>query len=192
MTTQRTRGRNVGKKAGGNRTLLFVLAGVVLVAVVIGGVLLLGGTAGNGGEQALLQDGRDHVAETERVIYTFNPPTSGNHWASTAQWGFYKTNPPADEKIIHNLEHGAVIVWYNPDKVSEDEYNQLFALYQQMSQDEFRTMLVVRPNLDTKVAMSSWGFQLKLETIDKDAMLGFHSRHKLRGPECENLRCPTM
>jgi hypothetical protein len=191
MTTQRTRGRNVGKNAGGNRTLLFVLAGVVLVAVVIGVVLLMGGT-NTGGEVALLQDGRNHVDEAKGVVYTFNPPTSGDHWAQTAQWGFYKTNPPADEKIVHNLEHGGVIVWYNPDKVSEAEYNELFSIYQQMSQDEFRVMLVVRPSLDTKVAMSAWGYQLKLDTIDKDALLGFQSRHKLRGPECENLRCPTM
>jgi hypothetical protein len=191
MTTQRTRGRNVGKKAGGNRTLLFVLAGVGLVAVVIGVVLLMGKT-NTGGEVALLQDGRDHVAETQRVVYTFNPPTSGNHWAQPAQWGFYKTNPPADEKLVHNLEHGAVIVWYNPDKLTEAEYNELFAIYQQMSQDEFRTLLVARPSLDTKVAMTSWGFQLKLDTIDKDALLGFQSRHKLRGPECVDLRCPTM
>jgi hypothetical protein len=191
MTTQRTRGRNVGKKSGGNRTLLFVLAGIVLVAVVVGVVLLLGGTSASG-EEAFVQDGRDHVAETERVVYASNPPTSGNHWANTAQWGFYKTNPPADEQIVHNLEHGAVVVWYNPDKVSEAEYNELFAAYQQMSQDEFRTLLVARPSLETKVAMSSWGFLMKADTIDKDALLGFHARHKLRGPECVNLRCPTM
>lgn len=193
MTTQRSRGRNVGNKSGVNRTLLAALAGVGLViAIVIGVVLFSGGTTNTGNEQAFEQPGRDHVAEPEKVTYESNPPTSGNHWARTAQWGFYKNNPPADEQIVHNLEHGAVVVWYNPDKVSEQEYNDLFSVYQQMSQDEFRTLLVARPNLDTKYAMSSWGFLMKSDTLDKDAMLGFHSRHKLRGPECVDLRCPTM
>jgi len=192
MTTQRSRGRNIGKKSDGNRTLLFALAGVAIVAAVIIGIVLFSGGTTPTGEEAFVQDGRDHVAEPEKVIYASNPPTSGNHWGRTAQWGFYKNNVPADEQIVHNLEHGAVVVWYNPDKVSEQEYTDLFAIYQQMSQDEFRTLLVARPSLETKVAMSSWGFLLKSDAIDKDQLLGFQQRHKLRGPECVDMRCPTM
>lgn len=32
---------------------------------------------------------RAHVAEGTPVSYATNPPTSGEHWGTPAQWGFY-------------------------------------------------------------------------------------------------------
>ncbi|MGZ8620253.1 MAG: DUF3105 domain-containing protein [Actinomycetota bacterium] len=46
--------------------------------------------------------------------YPSQPPASGPHGQSTLAAGVY-TNPPPIEPLIHSLEHGAAIVWYDPD-----------------------------------------------------------------------------
>lgn len=193
MTTQRPRGRSISRRTNNtpNRLPLMLALMGALIAVVVGAVLVFGGSSGLSEEKAL-QEGRDHVAETERVTYTMNPPTSGNHSARTARWGFYKTDPPLDENLVHNLEHGAVIIWYNPDKVSEAEYNQLFAVFQKMSDDEFRTILVARPSLESKIALSAWGVLARFDAVNEKAMLEFQANNKLNGPECQNKICPTQ
>ncbi len=62
--------------------------------------------------QAALQDGRDHLAEGSKVNYKFNPPTSGNHYASWISKGFYDT-PRSDGNLVHSLEHGYIVIWYD-------------------------------------------------------------------------------
>lgn len=65
------------------------------------------------GEQTL-QDGRKHVTESEQK-FKFNPPTSGDHDAAWITKGFYE-EPRPDGALVHSLEHGYVIVWYDCDK----------------------------------------------------------------------------
>lgn len=55
---------------------------------------------------------RNHVPEGTRVDYNSNPPTSGPHYESFYPAGFYE-EILTDEKLVHNLEHGFVIVSYN-------------------------------------------------------------------------------
>ncbi len=62
-----------------------------------------------------LQEGRDHLAEGTKIDYQFNPPTSGNHYASWISKGFYG-EPRADGNLIHSLEHGYIIFWYDCDR----------------------------------------------------------------------------
>ncbi len=193
MTTQRTRGRTVKKKPIANLPLLIGLGVVALLIVGVIAFALISNSSAAANDEKILQEGTNHLAETERVTYNSNPPTSGDHWARTANLGFYKTNPPADEQLIHNLEHGAVIVWFDPDLLSDEEYNQLFSIYQKMAEDEFRTLLVARPSLERKVALTAWGVRLYLDSIDEKAILGFQQRNKLRGPECgDNQNCPAQ
>jgi hypothetical protein len=192
MTTERTRGRSVKKRTINNLPLWL---GLGAVAVLIIGVIvfaLISNSTAAANDEKVLQEGTNHVATTQRVTYTSNPPTSGDHWANPARLGFYKNDPPADEQLVHNMEHGAVIVWYDPDLLSEAEYNQLFAIYQKMVADEFRTILVAHPTLERKVALTAWGVRLYLDSVDEKAILGFQQRHKLLGPECKNKICPAQ
>jgi hypothetical protein len=46
--------------------------------------------------------------------YTSNPPTSGPHASSPAQFKVLD-NPAPKENLLHSMEHGAVVVWYNTD-----------------------------------------------------------------------------
>jgi hypothetical protein len=46
--------------------------------------------------------------------YPSAPPASGPHGDPTLAAGVY-TSPPALDALIHSLEHGAAVVWYDPD-----------------------------------------------------------------------------
>ncbi len=56
------------------------------------------------------------------VCYHSNPPTSGPHAARPAQFKVLD-NPAPKENLVHSMEHGAVIVWYNTE--SQDAVRQL-------------------------------------------------------------------
>ena len=56
-----------------------------------------------------------HISETDTFAgYNSIPPTSGTHWAVPAEWGIYD-EPVPNERQVHNLEHGGVMIQYNTD-----------------------------------------------------------------------------
>ncbi len=78
------------------------------------------------GEELAVPSNRDHFSDNINIAsvnpdgYTV-PPTSGQHWNGWVQCGFYR-NPVPDERIVHNMEHGNIIVHYNlanPTQVEE-------------------------------------------------------------------------
>ena len=50
--------------------------------------------------------------------YEMKIPTSGTHSPHDLKFGFYKERPPY-EKLVHNLEHGDIIIHYHPDAPKE-------------------------------------------------------------------------
>jgi hypothetical protein len=72
--------------------------------------------------------GQDHVDEKTHVDYATIPPSSGRHFQYPADVnvrGFYTTkDTPTVEQLVHNLEHGYTIVWYDP-KIASDQLNVL-------------------------------------------------------------------
>ena len=112
--------------------VLFIVALLVPAVVPNFGGIGRGGTGSADGYvegigQALeIADSRDHFPDTFTIAeinpdgYTV-PPTSGQHWDGWVQCGFYREAVP-DERIVHNMEHGNIIVSYNladPDQIEE-------------------------------------------------------------------------
>ncbi len=67
-------------------------------------------------------DQNSHVG-TADVEYADAPPTFGNHWDSPDEfekWFYTAEDRPAVEQLVHNLEHGYTIAWYD-ETVAEDE-----------------------------------------------------------------------
>ncbi len=84
------------------------------------------------GTQVDTSEDRAHFADSytiEQVSngegYSTTPPTSGRHWNGWAACGFYGPDQIlADERIIHNMEHGNIVVSYNftePEQIQELE-----------------------------------------------------------------------
>lgn len=67
---------------------------------------------------------QDHVQVGIRVEYEFVPPSSGKHYSNPVAFiarPFFTTkdNPPV-ENVVHNMEHGYTILWYD-ETAADDE-----------------------------------------------------------------------
>jgi hypothetical protein len=112
---------------------------------------------------ALTNQGRDHIpVDQEHPEYNSNPPTSGWHSSDWEKdWGI-QTDYVEEYYQVHNLEHGGIIVHYQPDKISnlselENMFTELQKKYQKM-------LLMPNPTIDTTYALTAW---TRLETFDE-------------------------
>jgi hypothetical protein len=111
--------------------------------------------------------------------YSTNPPTSGPHNPSPLPWGIY-TTPQDDESLVHNLEHGGVIVVYQPT-LPPAVVSRLQALVGMYSED---VILAPRPANDAPIALASWGRLQKFAEYDEPTIQNFIDRNRGHGPEC--------
>jgi hypothetical protein len=130
-----------------------------------------------------------HIPEGEKVKYNSNPPTSGKHYALEAEWGIYNV-APVDEKLVHNLEHGGIVISYNPEKIKGEELEKLRAQVRKLSTINSRVILTPRQKLESAIALTAWGYLQKLDKYDPTAIKTFYDAHIARGPECQQGLCP--
>jgi Protein of unknown function (DUF3105) len=84
-------------------------------------------------------------------LWSTNPPSGGGHYPDWAVWGFY-TAPVNPRQVVHNEEHGGVIMWYGP-KVPKATVAQLQAFYSESPDGMFGTPY---PSLGSKIALTAW------------------------------------
>jgi hypothetical protein len=115
------------------------------------------------GVQVFQEAKPDHVAAPQKVKYDRVPPTGGAHdvvWADCTGT-VYKT-AVRNENMVHALEHGAVWIAYNADRVSGPA---LQALVRRVQGQPY-TMLSPYPDLPTPISLQAWGHQLKISSAD--------------------------
>ena len=103
--------------------------------------------------------GQDHV--TTPVTYDQAPPVGGPHdynWADCT--GTVYDVDIRHENAVHSLEHGAVWIAYDPERVSGDQVAQLAELVDGVS----GRMLSPYAGLDAAVSLQSWNHQLKVDS----------------------------
>jgi hypothetical protein len=104
-----------------------------------------------------------HVKPTQRVAYDHNPPFGGSHdgfWAACN--GVVYPRAVRNENMVHSLEHGAVWIAYNPDRVAGDAVETLASHVRGRPY----TMLSPYPGLDGPISLQSWGHQLMVQEAD--------------------------
>ena len=109
----------------------------------------------------------DHVPGP--VTYSVTPPVGGQHNATWMNCGIYD-KPVPNERAVHNLEHGAVWITYQPS-LPQSEVSQLRAFAEKQTMvpstegAASRYMdLTPYPGLPSPIVISSWGFQLKVSS----------------------------
>lgn len=110
--------------------------------------------------------------------YNSNPPTSGPHDPSEVEWGIYD-QPQPTVKLIHSMEHGGVIIWYNCPGC-EDIINRLKAITKEYRDKNMRIILTPYPNMEARIAITSWTRLLKMDQINEDAIRRFIEVHERR------------
>lgn len=116
--------------------------------------------------------------------YNSDPPTSGPHYAQPAEAGFYDEALP-DEQLVHNLEHGYIVIWYTCAKLDESACNDLKANIKSIITDVngFKVIASPRDSIDVPVVMTSWGRLLKMETFDAVQARAFYKSNLNKSPE---------
>ena len=168
-----------------------VVAAVVVVAIVLqrsqgGGavpdVVGVSESEANCSEIESPEDmGRDHIAEGEaHAPYSSSPPTSGPHYEVPSGTEFFTEQLPP-ETLVHNLEHGQIVIWYSPDADAET-LDQIEALQRQET-----TATVAAPYGDIQTpyqfALSAWGKLQMCEKVSQDVVDDFRRRFQGKSPE---------
>lgn len=173
-----------------------IIAFLVIAGFAIGGFVgvLPGSSEGVGsssehvrgvGKPQEIMATRQHVPEGQTVNYNTIPPTSGDHWDWWARCGFYADGLP-DERIVHNLEHGNIIVSYN--LATDAEVDQLREF---MDNFELAPSWAVTRFYDKipegTVALSAWGVLDKMQGVDEERIETFFRHYAgTLGPEFPN------
>jgi hypothetical protein len=107
------------------------------------------------------------------------PPTSGQHWnqagLAPAPWGIKDANLP-NEVTTHNLEHGGIVIGYA--NLTSAETDQLKGIVRALMNGTYRKIILEPyPLADSKVALTSWGWLLKLQSVDQIQIVQFTRAH---------------
>ena len=122
----------------------------------------------------------EHQHVKEQVDYAVIPPVGGPHNGIWMNAGVY-TEPVPSERAVHDLEHGAVWITYRPG-LPADQVAALTAFVEKQSMVEEQNQqanryVVMSPwaddTLPAPVVISSWGYQLRVETADDPRLQQF-------------------
>lgn len=129
-----------------------------------GGELIGPAPEGIDGVLAYSIDSNGHTEDD--LAYELVPPVGGDHFPVPATCGFYETDVPPDEMIVHDLEHGAVWIAFAPDLADGQR-----ATLRDLVAGQAKVMASPRDGLPSPVVVSAWGRQLTLDSVD-DPRLG--------------------
>ncbi len=174
-------------KAQKQKKMLTWIGGVLLGLVFIVGLSYAASQSKDNNEVAgdapgskVVDQGGKHVQPgAEHDEYESMPATSGPH-TTAAQWGAYD-EAVAYENQVHNLEHGGVIMHYNPEKV--EDISEIEALFEDLYDDYPKMMLVPDTNIETRYAMTSWAWLDTFDEFDSDRMRLFTKERYNQAPE---------
>ena len=168
------------------RSRLYAMAGVLAAVVVAAAAAIVllrdtGPTVGFAVRELPARHGPPYFYETSLTIDDVRveiPPTSGSHTDASPE-GFLG-RPLIAESVVHNMEHGSVVVWYQPgDPDLAGDVNQLV-------RDLGQTCIVGGSfaQMSFEVAATAWGLVLPLAQFDREALAEFIREHRAkRGPE---------
>ena len=126
------------------------------------------------GVEAFAVPNRNH---TEAPLdYSHKPPVGGDHFPVPGTCGFYRADPPPVEMIVHDLEHGAVWIAYQPD-LADDQ----LATLRDLAAQQAKVIITPYDQMDSPVTVSSWGRQLALDSVDDPRLPQFIATYR-NGP----------
>lgn len=120
-----------------------------------------------------------------------NPPTSGQHYGQPLESGFYEVGDPEtqipfpDGFILHNLEHGLVIFWYNCDLLDEIACTLLKTQIKKVMDGFNKVKLIGFPwtKLEVPLVMTSWGKTQSFAMFDEEMTKEFVQSNRNYSPE---------
>lgn len=133
----------------------------------------------------------EHVEDGTDVDYSTNPPTSGPHYGDPLQAGFFNVGdilvPFPESHIIHSMEHGYVVFWYNCSSLSLTACEQLKSQIAAVLSEVGGQKVIVFPwnTIAEPLVMTSWTQIQRFPNFDADLAADFvlANRSHPRAPE---------
>jgi hypothetical protein len=130
-----------------------------------------------GTQQPLLNP--EHIVPPAKGSYNTVPPTSGQHYnqagLAPATWGIKDSTLP-NEVTTHNLEHGGIVIGYA--NLTPAETDQLKSIVRALMNGTYRKIILEPyPLTNAKVALTSWGWLLNLQSVDQIQIVQFTRAH---------------
>ncbi len=160
-------------------TRLWLVAGLVV------GLATAPALSQDGPGKKMPDRGQQHIQVGTTIPYQEYPPTSGSHWPVVARWGVY-TEPIPDEVLVHNLEHGGIVLVYNCTTPCADVVRQMPEIYESMPKSKFGHVKVViapNPRIKTRFALLAWTRLDEFEQLERGRVLRFVQAWQDKGPE---------
>jgi hypothetical protein len=173
---------------------VIALVAVTVVALIVnerraesGPVGVAQGEAGCTDIERPAEEGAQHVPDGTDVQYATTPPTSGDHYDTPAEPGFYDVASGAqvpEERLVHNLEHGQIVFWYDPENEEvQDDLEQLIG----DQPKEYALTLLAAPSSAVEppygFTMTAWGAMQSCEAVSETVINDFRAQFQGRGPE---------
>jgi hypothetical protein len=118
----------------------------------------------------------NHTHTEAPLDYSHKPPVGGDHFPIPATCGFYSSDPPPVEYLVHDLEHGAVWIAYQPDLPDAQ-----LATLRDIAAQQAKVIITPYDEMDSPITLSSWGRQLALDSVDDPRVQQFIATYRI-GP----------
>ena len=164
----------------------------VLLLIIVGAVVWLNTRPVSALGQEVPVASAQHVAEgSDPGPYASDPPAGGKHYPSEYKAGFYEEADLANLSqkyegyLVHNLEHGYVIFWYNcaakPDLNCEELKNAIRQVMDGVN--NYEVIAFPWPSQKEPLVMTSWGRILRMDNINLNTMREFYRVNHNQSPE---------
>lgn len=142
-------------------------------------------------EVPIMPNSGDHVEPGTAIEYSTSPPTSGPHYGNSLPPDFYEEadlaslSPNPEGYLVHNLEHGHVVLWYNCERLDSSGCNELKSQIRNVLNEYSMTKVVAFPwsAQEAPLVLTSWGQIQTFDTFDEDAVNQFIQTNRNRSPE---------
>jgi hypothetical protein len=183
-TQSRTRKEEQSWLSGRILWIVGGVLGVIILAPIVMGLFGGDGTPEvlEGHVQEMPDEGRDHVPDGTEVEYDSEPPTSGPHYARWAPPDIYR-EVIADELLVHNLEHGHIVVYYEPGRISTESATKITELTDRYDGQWDAVLAVPRPGMDAELTLTAWTYKMELDEFDEELIDAFVDAYRGKGPE---------
>jgi hypothetical protein len=134
---------------------------------------------------------RNHHTPCSALEYRFIPPASGDHYGIWADYLPYDAPVPWGF-LVHSMEHGGVVLVYDPDSVAASDVRAAFAAViaahgaDPICRDEsWPSRFIVAPSHDltTPIAALAWEHTYEASCLDMPSLMAFVEAHYGHGPE---------
>jgi hypothetical protein len=169
-----------------------IASGLAILGIVAAAFAFSGGGDGSGAQDAITAlreagctyvspspQGRTHVSAVPKGFKANSVPrSSGPHSPQTIIYGAYTDEVP-ELNAVHNLEHGAVILYYGP-RVPASTVDSMVGFY---NEDPDGLIVSKHSNLGGDVAFVSWAHVARCPKFEEDVARKFIDEFAFKGPE---------